>query len=201
MYKRQVRKRAAEPTLLICGRLAQTKGFDDAMRALGVLATRGLRPKLVVVGDGPERAHLEEIARAGGVQDQVQWCGFLTHDQLEPHYAAAWMLVAPSVVLSNGRMDGIPNVIVEAMAAGLPVVGTRAAGLEEAVVPGQTGALCNQRDPVSLADALEPLLRDPAEVDRLSTMARANVGEAFDVERNFARLWELFEGTAKRSRP
>lgn len=200
-FGRIVRARAAEPTLLIVGRLAKTKGFDDLFRALGVLAKRGLRPKLVVVGEGPERAALDAIAAEGGVTSQVQWCGSLTHDQLEPHYASAWMLVAPSVLLSNGRMDGIPNVVVEAMAAGLPVVGTRAAGLEEVVIPGRTGALCDQRDPEGLADAIASLLRDPDDLERLSAIARGSVTEAFDVDRNFEKLWALFEGTAEGSRP
>ncbi len=195
------RRRAAEPTILLVGRLAQTKGFDDAMRALGVLGRRGLRPRMVVVGDGPERANLERIASEGGVAAQVQWCGALNHDQLAPHYAAAWMLVSPSVLLSNGRMDGIPNVIIEAMAAGLPVVGTRAAGLEEVVIPGRTGALANQRDPESLADAIAGLMRDPDELERISATARGSVTETFDVDRNFEKLWALFEGTAEGSRP
>ncbi len=195
------RRRAAEPMLLVVGRLAQTKGFDDAMRALAELARRGLRPRLVVVGDGPERARLEAIAREGGVADQVRWCGALTHDQLAEHYATAWLLVSPSVVLSNGRMDGIPNVVIEAMAAGLPVVATRAAGLEEVVRPGCTGALCAPRDPAGLADAIAPLLACPAEVDRLGAIARATVRDAFDVDRSFERLWALFAGTAEGSRP
>jgi colanic acid/amylovoran biosynthesis glycosyltransferase len=196
-----VRARAAEPTLLVVGRLAQTKGFDDAFRALAVLARRGLRPRLVVVGDGPMRRELEDLARAGGVDSQVTWCGSLTHDALAPHYASAWMLLAPSVVLANGRMDGIPNVVIEAMAAGLPVVGTRAAGLEEAVVPGRTGALCDQRDPEGLADAIASLVADPAGLERMGGIARAETRETFDVERSFARLWALFDGTAEGSRP
>ncbi|MBK7367298.1 MAG: glycosyltransferase family 4 protein [Candidatus Eisenbacteria bacterium] len=153
-----------------------------------------------MVGEGPERATLEAIAREGGVMDQIEWCGSLTHDQLAPRYAAAWVLVAPSVVLSNGRMDGIPNVVVESMAAGLPVVGTRAAGSRDRR-PGRTGALANQRDPGDLADAIAPLVKDPAEVDRMSAIARTEVREAFDVERNFEKLWALFTGAAERSRP
>ncbi|MCC6650603.1 MAG: glycosyltransferase family 4 protein [Candidatus Eisenbacteria bacterium] len=196
-----VRARAAEPTLLIVGRLAQTKGFDDLFKALGVLKRRGITPRLVVVGVGPQREQLDAIAAEGGVTGQITWCGSLTHDQLAPRYAEAWVLVAPSVVLSNGRMDGIPNVVIEAMAAGLPVVGTRAAGLEEAVVPGQTGELCDQRNPESLADALQKVLADPDGIERMSAVARAQVRSTFDVERNFETLWALFQGTAERSRP
>jgi mannosyltransferase len=83
----------------------------------------------------------------------------------------------------------------------VPVVGTRAAGLEEVVLPGRTGALCDQHDPEGLAAAIEPLLADPAEVDRLSAIARGTVRDAFDVDRNFEQLWALFAGTAEGSRP
>lgn len=196
------RRRAAAPTLLIVGRLARTKGYDDLFKAMAVLKRRGVTPKLVVVGDGPERGNLEALAHEGGFASQLEWCGSLTHEQLAPRYAEAWALVAPSVVLSNGRMDGIPNVVVEAMAAGLPVVGTRAAGLEEIVVPGRTGALANQRDPEDLANAIAPLVSDDGgEVDRLSAIARTEVRDAFDVEKNFEKLWALFQGTAEGSRP
>ncbi|HEY6100099.1 MAG TPA: glycosyltransferase [Anaeromyxobacter sp.] len=186
------RRRAPDPMLLVVGRLAPPKGFDDAIRALALLAGRGLRSRLVVVGDGPERAALEALARELGVAERVVFRGALTHEELLPLYRAAWALLAPSRQLANGRRDGIPNVVVEAMAMGVPCVGTRAAGLEEAIVPGETGALCDPGDPVGLADALEPLLRDPSELDRLGGGARARVADGFDAVRNFERLFALF---------
>lgn len=194
------RARASSPELLVVGRLAAGKGFDDAVVALGELAKRGLRPRLVVVGDGPERARLGELARTHGVESQVEFRGALTHDAIAPLYAAAWLLLAPSKVMANGRRDGIPNVVIEAMAAGVPVVGTRAAGLEEAIEPGRTGALCEPADPRSLADAVEPLLRNPDEIDRLGAIARSAMRGAFDVETNFERLWALFGGEPRAER-
>lgn len=187
------RARSSEPMLLVVGRLAQAKGFDDAMIAMGALRERGLRPRLVVVGDGPERARLEALAHTHGVREQVEFAGSLNHDELAPFYAAAWLLLAPSKVLANGRRDGIPNVVIEAMAVGVPVAGTRAAGIEEVVVPGKTGTLSEPNDPQGLADAIAPLLTDPAEVDRLGGIARSSVRETFDVDVNFERLWALFE--------
>ncbi|MEO5989211.1 MAG: glycosyltransferase family 4 protein [Candidatus Eisenbacteria bacterium] len=187
------RARSREPMLLVVGRLAEAKGFDDAIVALGVLRARGLRPTLVVVGEGPERARLEALTLTHGVSGQVEFRGSLNHDEIAPLYAAAWLLLAPSKVLANGRRDGIPNVVIEAMAVGVPVAGTRAAGIEEAVVPGQTGTLSEPNDPHGLADAIAPLLTDPAEVDRLGELARRSVRETFDADVNFERLWALFE--------
>ncbi len=186
------RARSSEPLLLVVGRLAQPKGFDDAIVALGILHSRGLRPKLVVVGDGPERAKLEALAQSHGVGAQVEFRGALNHDEIAPLYAAAWLLLAPSKVLANGRRDGIPNVVIEAMAVGVPVAGTRAAGIEEAVIPGQTGTISDPNDPEGLADAIAPLLTDPAEVDRMGELARRSVRETFDADINFERLWALF---------
>ena len=188
-----VRARSAEPLLLVVGRLAAPKGFDDALVALGHLRKRGLTPRFVIVGDGPQRAALEQVAAEQGVASQVEFRGALDHDGIAPLYAQAWVLLAPSKVMANGRRDGIPNVVIEAMAAGVPVVGTRATGIEEAVIPGETGALADPNDPTGLADALEPLLRDVSEVDRLGAIARRSVRESFDADANFARLWALFE--------
>jgi glycosyltransferase involved in cell wall biosynthesis len=120
--------------------------------------------------------------------------GALTHRDLLPLYRSAWLLVSPSVVLSNGRRDGIPNVIVEAMAMGLPAVGTRAAGLEEAIVPGETGALAEPNDAASLAEAIESLLRQPAALDRMGARARERALGTFDMRSNFERMFALFSG-------
>lgn len=187
------RTRDAQPLLVCVGRLAPTKGFDLAVRALGELRRRGVTPRLVFVGDGPERARLEALAKEGGVTGQIEHRGWLAQPELLPLYRRAWLLVAPSRVLANGHRDGIPNVIVEALAMGLPCVGTRAAGLEEAVTPGVTGELVAPEDPTALADALERLIGDPAAIDRMSANALGRALGTFDADRNFERLWALFE--------
>lgn len=189
----QGRARQSEPLFLCIGRLAETKGFDTAIRALGELKKRGLAPRLDMIGDGPDRAALEALAREQDVHSQVAFRGWVAQTELLPLYRRAWLLVAPSRVLANGRRDGIPNVIVEALAMGLPCAGTRAAGLEEAIAEGVNGVLAPPDDPVALAAAIEPLLRDPAKLDRMSEAARARILGEFDADRNFERLWSLFE--------
>lgn len=90
------RARDPEPLLVCVGRLAPTKGFDLAVRALGELKRRGLTPRLVFVGDGPERAKLDALAREGGVTGQIEHRGWLAQTELLPLYRRAWLLVAPS---------------------------------------------------------------------------------------------------------
>jgi glycosyltransferase involved in cell wall biosynthesis len=186
------RARQAEPLFLCVGRLAETKGFDTAVRALGVLARRGHAARLEFVGDGPDRAGLERIAREAGVADRIGFRGWLAQTELLPLYRRAWLLLAPSRVLANGRRDGIPNVVVEALAMGLPCAGTRAAGLEEAITHGVNGVLAPPDDPEALAAEIEPLLADPARLDRMSEAARLRILSEFDADRNFERMWQLF---------
>jgi len=185
-----------DPVLIVVGRLSPPKGFDDAIRALALMGARGRAATLWVVGDGPERAALGALAAERGVADRVRFLGALSHEELLPLYRRAWLLVAPSRVLANGRRDGIPNVIVEAMAMGLPCVGTRAGGIEEAIVPGETGALAEPGDPAALAAAIEGLLAEPAALGRLGAAARRRALERFDAARGFERLVALFEGPA-----
>jgi glycosyltransferase involved in cell wall biosynthesis len=182
------------PVLITVGTLSPAKGFDDAIRALALLRSRGREATLWLVGDGPERAALEALARETGVTDRVRFFGVLGHEDLLPLYRRAWLLVAPSRVLANGRRDGIPNVIVEAMAMGMPCVGTRAGGIEEAIVPGETGALAEPGDPASLAGAIESVLAEPEALPRLGRAARLRVLERFDAARSFERTFALFEG-------
>jgi glycosyltransferase involved in cell wall biosynthesis len=98
----------------------------------------------------------------------------------------------PSVELANGRRDGIPNVVVEAMAMGMACVGSRAAGLEEIIIDGVNGLLSDAGDPRSLADAIEQVLREPERLDAMGARARGRVLEEFDTDKNIERLVALF---------
>lgn len=185
---------APEPLLLGVGRLADTKGFDVAIRALGVLASRGVRPRLVLVGDGPGRDALERLAHACDVARQVEFLGALEQRDVLALYRRAWLLVSPSRVLANGRRDGIPNVIVEALAMGLPCVGTRVAGIEEVVHDGVNGRVVQPDDPTALAEAIAGLLADPGRMAAMSAAARQVIDESLDADRTFERVLVLMRG-------
>jgi glycosyltransferase involved in cell wall biosynthesis len=160
---------------------------------VGLLRDQGLRVDYVLVGDGAERGALESLVAELGVGEQVRFAGSLDHAALLPHYRRAWALLAPSVVLASGRRDGIPNVVVEAMAMGLPCVATRAAGLAEAVEHGANGLLVPPRDPGALAAAMRLVVEDRAEAERMGRAGRARAAERFDAARSFERLRALFE--------
>jgi glycosyltransferase involved in cell wall biosynthesis len=195
------RSRAPEPLLLSVGRLVPGKGFEDAIAAMAPLREAGVSARLALVGDGPLRPMLESMARDLGVSDRVEFRGTLTHADLLPLYRSAWLLLAPSKVLPNGRRDGIPNVVVEAMAMGVPCLGTPTGGLDEVIVPGETGALAPPGDPAALARAIETLLRDPEALERMGQSARRMVVRDFDAERNFERHLAVIGGRRREAVP
>jgi len=186
-----------EPLLITVGRLAPAKGFDLAIRAVAALAGRpGGAPRLVMVGEGPERERLESLVRTLGVAERVPFAGELEHGALLPLYRRAWLLLAPSRVRANGRRDGIPNVVVEAMAMGIPVAGTSATGIEEIVETGRTGWVVPPDDPDALAAAISEAIDHPEALPRLGAAAHERVATAFDQRANFERFYALMRGAA-----
>jgi len=186
------RARAAEPLLVAVGRLTGTKGYDVAIRALALLGDRRLRPRLVIAGEGELRRPLESLVHELGLDRQVELLGPVDHGVLLPLYRSSWALLMPSVELPNGLRDGIPNVVVEAMAMGLPCIGSRAAGLPEIVVDGENGLLVPPGDAAALAAAIESLLAHPERIEALGERARERVTAEFDAEHNIERLIGLF---------
>jgi glycosyltransferase involved in cell wall biosynthesis len=188
------------PVVLSVGRLVEKKGFDTLVRACGMLRDRGLKLRCTIYGDGPQRAALEELVRSLDLQEQVSFPGAILQDELIEVYRSATLFALPCQVLDNGDRDGLPNVLVEAMAMELPVVSTDVSGVPELVEHGTNGMLVPPRAPEPLADAIETLLRDPALRRRFAQEGRRKVEAEFDVARNTRRLLALFhEGLGLRS--
>ena len=156
--------------VLFVGRLVEKKGLAVLLDALRTVPGDW---SLDVVGGGPLRAELE--ARAAGLP--VRFLGQATKDDLARAYAGCDLLVAPSVPAASGDQDGLPVALLEAMAAGCPVVASRIAGIDEAVVDGETGLLVPPGDAAALAAALTRLLGDRQLRDRLGAAASARAEE------------------------
>lgn len=176
---------APEPggPVLSVGRLIDDKGMDVL---IDTLAGSG-RP-LVIAGTGPERERLERHARAAGVAAKFE--GFVDRDRL-----AALYRECSCVVLASRRGEGMPNVVLEAMAHGRPVVATRVTGSQELIADGENGLLVPPDRPDRLRAALERLAADPALALRLGTRARATA-EAYTWERVRPRLEAVLERCA-----
>ncbi|HXG41033.1 MAG TPA: glycosyltransferase [Candidatus Limnocylindrales bacterium] len=193
-------ERADPPLVLAVGQLQEKKGLRYLVEACRVLADRGRRFRCEIVGDGPVRAALERRIDELGLAACVTLAGRLSYPEVVARYREAAVFALPSIVTPEGDRDGIPNVILEAMAAGVPVVSTPVSGIPEVVRDGGTGLLVPERDPTALADAIERLLDDEALADRLGHAGQAFVRAEFDIERSVERLLETFERFAGASR-
>jgi glycosyltransferase involved in cell wall biosynthesis len=176
------------------GRLVPKKGFDVFVDACGALVRRGVPLRATIVGEPGE--HAEEVDRQIarlGLTEKVRRLPPMGQAALYEEYRSATVFCLPCRILDNGDRDGIPNVLLEAMATGLPVVTTDVSGIPELVVDGVTGLLVPPDDPDATAAALYRLFADPELAIRLGRAGQAVVRERFDGDRLAGDLAALFE--------
>lgn len=163
------------PLLLCAGRLVYKKGFAVAVAAFARLAAAHPAARLVIAGDGPLGGALRAQARALGVAERVLFAGRVERHRHPRLVAAADVYLLPSVHDHRGNVDGLPNALLDALAAGCAVVASDVAGVRLALRDGETGLLVPEGDADALAGAADALLRDPARRARLGAAARADV--------------------------
>jgi colanic acid/amylovoran biosynthesis glycosyltransferase len=179
--------------LLALGRLVPKKGFAVLLRACRLLSDQGLDFHLTLAGEGPERRQLRELIHRHGLAGRVSLTGAVPHREVARLMAQADLLVMPSLIAPSGDRDGIPNVILEALFCGVPVLATAVSGIPEVIREGDTGWLTGPGDPEALARAAAAVLATPAEARRRAENGRALVTQEFDSQRNYGRLKALFE--------
>jgi glycosyltransferase involved in cell wall biosynthesis len=172
------------PMILAVGQLAERKGLADLVRACALLRDRGDRFICHIVGQGPQRPELEQLIAELGLEQCVLLCGPLPHEAVIDEYARAALFVLPCRQTKDGDIDGIPNVLPEAMAMGVPVVSTRLSAIPELIRDGENGVLVSPDDPLALADAMSALLAQPALREELGGNGRRTALEMFDLARN-----------------
>jgi len=180
------------PRLLAVGRLIEKKGFHHLVDACRQLADRGVAFDCDIVGDGEERDSLAARIEALDLGDRVRLLGALDPEAVQARMREAAVLAVPCVVAGNGDRDGLPTVLLEAMALGTPCVGTDVTGIPEAIEHERTGLIVPQGDAAALAEACRRLLEDGALRERLATAARALVEQRFSSEANTRRLRALW---------
>lgn len=147
--------------ILTVGRLVQKKGVAFAIDAVSSLLSMGEKIDYQIVGDGVLRENLQRLIEGMGIERQVRLLGWKTHEEVKKLLEESHVLVAPSLTSEEGDQEGIPNVIKEAMASGLPVISTRHSGIPELVVDGVSGLLVPERDAAALSNALAYLIGHP----------------------------------------
>jgi len=195
------RRRVPGPTgpvrALCVASLQEYKGHAVLLEALTLPEPALKRIELDLVGGGPLREPLEALVGRLGLVDRVRFRGSLTEPEVRALLERAEIFVLPSIVARNGFMEGIPVALMEALAAGVPVVTTRLSGIPELVRDGETGLLAEPGDPSSLARALVLALAEPEKAARRAESGRRLVEADFDVAAAGERLAELFEGATR----
>ncbi|RJK93758.1 glycosyltransferase [Vallicoccus soli] len=193
---------ASRPDRLVAvGRLVEKKGFEDLLDAVALLAADGRDVALDLVGTGPLEAPLRAQVAALRLQERVHLHGAQPQHRVRELVAGAAAFAAPCVVGADGNRDGLPTVLLEAMALGTPVVGTPVTGIPEVVADGTTGLLVPEHDPAALAVALARFLDDPGLRLRCAVAARALVEREFDARHQAAALRGLFAAPAAQGVP
>lgn len=189
-------RRNGHQRVLAVGRLVSKKGFDTLLEACAMLKSMDVSFETLIVGEsGEHERELKTLIACHGLEAHVHLAGPTTQAQLLREYQQATVFCLPCRVLKNGDRDGIPNVLMEAMSCGLPVVTTDISGIPELVRNGVNGLLVSPDDPAAIARALQRLFRDPLYAESLGREAAKTIRENFDGEQTTRELASLFGET------
>ena len=188
-----VRNAATElPLILSIGRLVEKKGFQDLLEALLLAKQRGVRFECAIYGDGPLCQPLTEWIEKHDMSNEVVLKGDRTQQELISVYQRANLFALTPVQTEDGDRDGIPNVLLEAMAVGLPVITTAVAGIPELVDHDQNGLLYQPHDVENISTGIIELLKNPSKRRELGNAGSKKVKEQFDITQAAKRLETLF---------
>jgi colanic acid/amylovoran biosynthesis glycosyltransferase len=180
------------PLILGVGRLIAKKGFTHLIDACALLKARGISFRAQIIGDGPQRALLAARIADHGLSEQITLYGACSTAEVWGWYRQSHMLVVPSCIATDGDQDGIPNVILEALACSRPVIASAVGGIPEVIHDQDTGLLVPPASPDALADAIVSLLDDSASARRLAQHGRALVEQEFSLSASSRRLARIF---------
>jgi len=183
------------PLILSIGRIAEAKNYPLLVEAFSILLKNAPHTKCVIVGEGPCRPEVEKAIEKYGVENNIQLAG--TRRDIPAFLEAADLFVLSS------SMEGLPVTLLEAMAAGTPIVSTDAGGIPEAVTDGESAILVGSGDAGALAEAMAMVLGDDAIAKRISIAAQRIVRERFSIQNTTRRVEEIYinELVSKKIRP
>jgi glycosyltransferase involved in cell wall biosynthesis len=185
--------------IITVGSLIEVKGHRHLIEACAILRRRGIDVECTFIGEGKLRRKLEKLANRLGVGTVVRFLGGKPRQEVARMLQESDLAVLTSVQTKDGKREGIPVVLMEAMASGLPVVASWISGVPELVDNGRTGLLVPPRDPGGIANAIERLSRDPALRKEMGAAGREKILREFAVERNARLLLETIENVQDRN--
>ena len=183
---------AGDITLLSIGRLVENKGLEYGIRAVHKLVPKFPGIRYRIIGDGPLMAGLQALVESLGLEQHVVLTGWQMHEQVRQQLQQASILVTPSFTADDASKEGIPNVLKEAMAMGVPVIGTEHSGIPELISDGETGFLVPEKDADAIAAKIDHLLTHPEIWEDLEHAARAHIEMHYDIEKLNDELVQVY---------
>jgi len=178
--------------LLSVGRLTEKKGMDTLIRAFRLVRKKYPRARLIIVGDGEEKGKLKRLVRRHKLKKRVVFKGGLPHQAVQREMGKCHIFVIACKTARSGNQEGIPNVLMEAMATGRPVISTYHAGIPELVKNNVTGYLVPEKSPAKLARKIIQVMEAEHEWPQIVARARAKVERNHDIEKQRAKLENLY---------
>lgn len=185
---------AAKPyTIFTVARFTPKKGLSTVLKAVRILRDKGLDVNYRIIGDGDDREKVAAEVKSLGLEDCVTLLGTQTHDSVIKEFSRSDIFAMGCEIAANGDRDGIPNVVAESMAMGVPVVATNVSGIPELIEQEQTGLLVEPKDPAALAGAMERMLTDTNLRETVIPNARKKVEQVFDNVPLMKKLYSVYQ--------
>jgi len=179
--------------VLTVGRLIEKKGHEYAIKAIAKIVRKYRNIEYIIAGDGPLRSKLEDLVSELGIESYIKFLGAVEQNEVLKLYYESHIFVLPSVTASNGDQEGIPVVLMEAQATGLPVISTYHTGIPEVVLDGKSGFLVPEKDVDALAERLEYLIEHPELWPDMGRYGRKFVEEKHDIKKLNQKLVEIYQ--------
>lgn len=186
-----IKNMAKDIDILSIGNLIKCKGFEYLIKACAEINNHNMFRKCVIVGKGEEKANLEVLIQQLGLSDKIEIKGLVSHSELSVLYERARLFILPTTII-DGAPHGIPNVLAEAMAMGMPVIATNVPHIPELIENTKNGLLIADKDPRSIVGAIKELLSNDDLMSQLGNEARASIIRDFDAKKHVQKIATLF---------
>ncbi|GAG59657.1 unnamed protein product, partial [marine sediment metagenome] len=178
--------------ILTVGRLVEKKGHKYAIKAIAKIVKRYKNIEYIIAGDGSLRKELENLVSELEIKNYVEFLGVVEQNEVLKLYRQAHIFVLPSITASNGDQEGIPIVLMEAQATGLPVISTYHSGIPEVIVDGESGFLVPEKDIDALTQKIEYLIEHSEIWPEMGRAGRKFIEERYDINKLNKRLVEIY---------
>lgn len=183
-------------SILTIARLTSKKGLPTVYQALQLLKERGLEFTHTLIGDGDDRDAITALIKTLGLEQRCQWLGTRTHEEVLQQFKKSDLFVLGCEIAANGDRDGIPNVLVESLAMGVPALSTHISAIPEILIKEKTGLTVAPQDPEAMAGAMERLLTDTVLRENLTRAGKKLVADRFDNRELIKELAKIFRRQA-----